>query len=137
MGCKSSSHFFFQKNICTHDCVCTRRFIKSVTNVFVNPICAVHKPRCAVHKPCLCTSLCTCTSYSQTSIVRNASDFQLLFELSEFRTYRVGFFRIVGNIRACQMTACLGRMCEITSYEVFTCSTKSERMKTIIVTKII
>ena len=81
--------------------------------------------------------VCLQNMYSQTSIVRNASDFQLFFELSEFRTYRVGFFRIVGNIRACKMTACSGRMCEITSYEVFTCSTKREGMTAIIVTKII
>ena len=66
-------------------------------------------------------------NYSRTSIVRNASDFQLFFELSEFRTYRVGFFRIVGKFRAYKITACSGRMCEITSYGVVTCSTKPER----------
>ena len=65
--------------------------------------------------------------YSQTSIVRNASDFQLFFELSEFRTYRVGRVRIVGKIRAYKITACSGRKCEITWYGVFTCSTKRER----------
>ena len=52
--------------------------------------------------------------YSQTSIVRNALDFQLFFELSEFRTYRVVFFRIVEKIRAYKITACSRRMCEIT-----------------------
>ena len=55
--------------------------------------------------------------YSQTSIVRNASDFQLFFELSEFRTYRVGFFRIVGKIRAYKITACSGRKCELLRIE--------------------
>ena len=37
-------------------------------------------------------------NYSRTSIVLNAPDFQLFFELFEFRTYRVGFFHIVGKI---------------------------------------
>ena len=46
------------------------------------------------------------TLYSRTSIVRNASDFQLFFELSEFRTYRVGLFRIVRKIRAYKITVC-------------------------------
>ena len=63
---------------------------------------------------------------------------QLFFELSEFQTYRVGFFRIVGKIRAYKITACSGKMCEITSYGVFTCSTKHEReCKTITLAKII
>ena len=65
--------------------------------------------------------------YSQTSIVRNVWDFQLFFELSEIRTYRVGFLHIVGKIHVYKITTCSGRMCEITLYGVFTCSMKCER----------
>ena len=80
-----------------------------------------------MHSIFVSSDLNNSTTYSQTSIVRNASDFQLFFELSEFRTYQVGFFRIDGKIRAYKITASSGRMCEITSYGVFTCSTKRER----------
>ena len=77
--------------------------------------------------------------YSQTSIVRNASDFQLFFELSEFRTYRVGFFCIVGKIRAYKITAYVFREKVWNNFvgSIYLFYEAWKRMKTITVTKII